>query len=118
MGGVGPRMADRAAIASSVAVVSLPSFPVLCVFAMSELLDRSSLFSSVDLSNVWYSVDQGGKVIYSQVGRDVYRPLFKEVGVDIQAISTVDEHKAAVQKVVGKRVADMKRGPGARRGRS
>lgn len=76
---------------------------------MSEFLDRSSVFSAVDLSNVWYSVDQTGRVHYSRVGLDVYGPLFKEIGVDIHDISTVDEHKAAVQKVVGKRIADMKR---------
>lgn len=75
---------------------------------MFESLDRSFLSSAIDLSNLWYSVSPAGVLCYSEVGITVYQPIFREVGIDIESIETVDEHKAAVKKVVDKRTANIK----------
>ncbi|WP_139339089.1 hypothetical protein [Marinobacter lutaoensis] len=56
-----------------------------------------------DLSCVWYNVDERGILTYTEVGDNVYRPLFKSVGIDIANIRSINDHRDAVQLVVADR---------------
>lgn len=58
-----------------------------------------------DISCVWYTIDRKGVLTYTELGDQVYRPLFKSVGVDINMVKSQNDHRDAVQLVVAHRRA-------------
>ena len=65
--------------------------------------DMSQAIGSAGLSSVWYTKWIDGSLEYSKMGIEVYAPLFRVVGVNIQDVETELQHKDVVQKVIDKR---------------
>jgi len=51
-----------------------------------------------DLSELWYQKNPDGSIEYSRLGLTTYRAMFDKVGIDIDEITTVEEHQMAVKK--------------------
>ncbi len=63
--------------------------------------------SGQDLSSIWYQHDSDGTISYTDIGRTTYAEIFRQVGVDIDDVSTIEQHRETVLLAVGKRV-DLK----------
>lgn len=61
-----------------------------------------------DLSSIWYQRSSDGTISYSDIGRRAYGEIFWQVGIDIDDVCTVEQHRVAVALVVEKGV-DLKR---------
>lgn len=60
----------------------------------------SARFAPEDFSESWFRVSESGKLEYTPLGRSVYAPLFSKIGLSIDGIETLIEHKAALRDVI------------------
>lgn len=60
-----------------------------------------------DLSSIWYQGNSDGTISYTDIGRRTYGEIFWQVGVDIDDVCTVEQHREAVALAV-ERGVDLK----------
>jgi hypothetical protein len=53
-----------------------------------------------DLSSIWYTKDSEGRITYTKSGREVYGPLFEAIGINIEEVTTPEQHEEAVAATV------------------
>ncbi|ARM86344.1 hypothetical protein [Marinobacter salarius] len=64
------------------------------------------LFDKTDISCVWYNVDKQGVLTYTSLGLHVYTPLFRQIGVAIENVTSMNLHRDCVQMVVAAKQAE------------
>ena len=49
---------------------------------------------------IWYERSRDGGIRYTVTGLQTYRNLFQSIGIDIDAISTLEDHQKAMERVM------------------
>lgn len=53
-----------------------------------------------ELSAIWYTRQLDGIIRYTDLGYKTYQALFEKAGINIDQISTVSEHEAALKRAL------------------
>ncbi|MDC9603032.1 hypothetical protein PSH49_20810 [Pseudoalteromonas sp. GABNS16G] len=65
--------------------------------------EAAKALKTIGLSNIWFTRTDDGRLNYTKSGRDVYAPLFRQVGVSIDDVETVEQHKEVIRTIIDSR---------------